>query len=538
MSERLFQASAPALGLFCCVASLFGCGGVQQEPPRPLGDFFVSVSPGTASVVAGNTTPAVLISIDPRNGFVGSVNISLQGMPQGVTAMPAGSFSLDAGASQSVTFAVSDSAAVGPSTVTIQASSGALSHNTTLTLTAEASVRAYQSGSMLYIESGTANDTARVGLDTMWGGSIVEVSLNGANLVNRHDTGREVQPSYRDGDNLNYNPTLAGDGFDQGTPTISYSLTADSLYIKAEPLQWNADKYGGGLGHPVPGDVLVEQSVSAVASEPHTFQVHIKATHLGNDIHTNTGQEFPAAYTNRNIGRFISYNGRTPWTNAPITVTQLPDLGQPNPPYFVPERWAALADAQDQGLTVYVPSVNPWFIGFAAIDNTTSDQGSPTDNATNYFAPLGNLTLGPGFVFEGDFYVIAGDYKVARQTIYRLHQNLTIPVIFSAFEATDQPSSGATVSGTTPVIGWAFADEVAVTKVEVLVDSTTDGQASYGQPRPDVPASFPESPVNVGFSYSLDTTKYPNGLHRIYLRVTDSSGNIAVAPSVPATFSN
>jgi hypothetical protein len=399
-------------------------------------------------------------------------------------------------------------------------------------------VHTYQIGSILYLESGSTVDTARIGLETNWGGSIVEVSVNGTEFVNRHDTGREVQPSYRDGDNLNYNPTLAGDGLDQGTPTASYTLTSDSLSIKAQPLQWYVDIYGGGIGHPIPGDVLVEQTVSAVTSEPHTFKVHIKATHLGSDLHTNTGQEFPAVYTNRNFGSFVSYNGKAPWTNAAITVTQLPDLGQPNPAYYVPERWAALVDTQDQGLTVYVPSVNPYVIGFAAIDNTTPDQGSPTDNATNYFAPLGNLTIGPGFIFEGDFYVVAGDYKVARQIIYRLHEDLTIPVIFTPFEATDQPATGDILRGTTTVSGWAFADMANVAKVEILVDDATDGSASYGEPRPDVPVADPDSPLNVGFSYSLDTTRYSDGPHRIYVRVTDSGGNIAIAPSVPVTFSN
>ena len=515
-----------------------GCGSSQQGPPPPVGDFSVSVSPDSTSAVVGNTTSSILISTSAQNGFAGTIKISLQGIPAGVVAIPGASFSVDAGASESMTFAVADSAAVGPSTIMILATSGKLSHSTRLTLTAEAVVRTYQDGSALYLESGSATDMARVGLDTTWGGSIVEVSLNGTNFVNRHDTGREVQPSYRDGDNLNYNPTLAGDGFDQGTPTISYSLTSDSLYIKAQPLQWTADVYGGGAGHPIPGDVLVEQTVTAVTSEPHTFKVHIKATHLGNDLHTNTGQEFPAVYTNRNYGRFISYNGKAPWTNAPITVTQFPDLGQPNPPYYIPERWGALVDDQNQGLVVYVPSVNPWLIGFAAIDNTTPEQGSPTDNATNYFAPLGNLTIGPDFVFEGDFYVMGGDSGAARQIIYRLHQNLTIPVIFTAYEATDLPASLATVSGSTPVDGWAFADMATVAKVEVLVDEVTDGTASYGDARPDLPMAYPDSPLNVGFHYFLDATKYSDGPHRIYVRVTDSSGNVAIEPSVPVTFSN
>jgi hypothetical protein len=147
------------------------------------------------------------------------------------------------------------------------------------------------------------------------------------------------------------------------------------------------------------------------------------------------------------------------------------------------------------------------------------------------------MSIGPGFVFEGDLYLIAGDSDVARQIIYRLHQNQAIPVIFAPFETTDQRPAGAVVSGTTPVIGWAFADAVNVSKVEVLLDDVTDGTASYGEPRPDVQMADPDSPLNVGFSYSLNTARYLDGPHRIYVRVTDS-GNIAIAPSVPIVFSN
>jgi hypothetical protein len=343
-----------------------------------------------------------------------------------------------------------------------------------------------------------------------------------------------VQPSYRDGDNLQYNPTLGGDDADQGTPTIAYTVAPDSLLVQAQPLQWYAEAYGGGLGNPILGDVLVQQTVSAVAAEPHTFKVHIKATHLGSDLHTDTGQEFPAVYTNRDFNRFITYTGSSPWTNAETTVTLFPDLPAFNPAIYIAERWGALVNAQNQGLTVYVPSVTPYITGFAS----PSTGSGPTDDWTNYFAPLGNLSLGPGFVFEGEFYVIAGDYLAARQTIYRLHQELTTPVIFAPFESTDQPSSGAVLSGTTTVSGWSFTEMATVSKVEVLVDSVSDGVATYGLPRPDVQLVYPDSPVNVGFTYSLSTAEYPNGIHRIYVRMTDSSGNVAVAPSVPVTFSN
>jgi hypothetical protein len=478
----------------------------------------------------------VTVTVTPQNGFNGAVNIALQGMPTGVMASPSPSLTVAAGASQSVTFSVADSAGVGTSAISVLATSGTLSHSAQIMLTADAVVHTYQSGTRLYLESGTATDTARLGLETMWGGSIVEVSVNGTEYVNRHDTGREVQPAFRSGNDLNWNPTLGGDLYDRGTPVIDQSLTANSLYIKAQPLQWAPDFYGGGPGQAIAGDMLVEQTVTAVTSSPHTFKVHIKATHLGNDLHNTTGQEFPAVYTNRDYTRFVYYNGAAPWTGGSLTVTRFPDLGMPNPPVTVPERWGALVDAQNVGLAVYAPSSGPVYIGFIASDPNLP--GGPDDNSTNYFAALPNWTIGPGFVQEADFYVIAGDYNAARSIIYTLHQGPPPADISAPFQNIDQPSAGNTISGVTTVSGWAF-DDTQVSKVEILMDGISDGVAQYGQPRPDVANTFPNvAPVNVGFTYALATTKFSNGQHILNVRATDSSNNVAISPDVMVIVAN
>ena len=86
-----------------------GDGGVTPPPPPPGPDFSVTVSPVSASAVLGNPTFAVMISVAPEHGFNASVDMSLQGLPQGVDASPP-SFSLTPGASQSITFSVSPSA--------------------------------------------------------------------------------------------------------------------------------------------------------------------------------------------------------------------------------------------------------------------------------------------------------------------------------------------------------------------------------------------------------------------------------------------
>jgi hypothetical protein len=46
--------------------------------------------------------------------------------------------------------------------------------------------------------------------------------------------------------------------------------------------------------------------------------------------------------------------------------------------------------------------------------------------------------------------------------------------------------------------------------LQILVDRNLDGTASYGSPR-DVTGVFPHAPINIEFSYSLDTAKYADG---------------------------
>jgi glucosylceramidase len=134
--RKALMRSASSGVVLWLVALVVGCGGGGSSVPP--GDFSVSVSPGSAIALVGNTTPVVLISINPKNGFAGTVNITLQGIPQGVAAMPAETFTIGVGATGSVAFAISDSASAGTSQITILATSGQLSHSALCSLTAEA----------------------------------------------------------------------------------------------------------------------------------------------------------------------------------------------------------------------------------------------------------------------------------------------------------------------------------------------------------------------------------------------------------------
>jgi hypothetical protein len=471
--------------------------------------------------------------------------VGLQGLPAGVTAIPDSSFVLAPGARQYLQFSISTTTAVGLFEVTVQGNSGSNAHSAKLVLNIEptVTVNTYQSGSLLYLESRTSTDTARIGLETQWGGSIVEVSLNGTNYVNEHDTGREVQVAQYDGraqydscagcsGTFGWNPVQGGDKYNAGSPVLAQTLNSDSLYIKCQPYQWNPDDKGGGPGQPVLGDVYVEASVFAVPDHAFTFRVHFKITHFGADQHTNSIQEFPAVYVNLATDRFLSDSSTTPWTNAPVTPYSMPQLPNGSSTLYASEQWGAFVDSNDQGLTVFVPGMAPYIGGFAA----PGDPG-PTGFGTDYFAPRTFFSFGVNSVLEGDVYLIAGDYKHGRQVIYDLHNALAAKDIFTPIGSVDTPISNAQLSGTTTVAGWAF-DDSAVAKVEVYVDGQFAGTAAYGGSRPDVANDWPHAPTAIGYNFSLNTTKYHNGPHVLELRATDSSGNVAVFPGIAVVVQN
>jgi hypothetical protein len=306
-----------------------GGGGSGQPPPPPAPDFTLNVSPVSASAVVGNTSSAVTLSFAPKNGFSSPVTVTLSGLPSGVTASPGLPLTIQPGGSQAISFSVSGTAPTGVFPLNVSGAGGSTSHNTQIILTSEpiVTVRTYQTGSILYLESDSGTDVARIGLQTLWGGSIVEVDLNGTNFVNEDGTGREVQAAQWDGasqyDNcagctgvFGWNPVQAGDKWNNGSPVLAQTIAADSVYIKTQPLQWNPDDKGGGPNTPILGDTYIEQNISAVTSHAFSFKVHYKVTHFGTDQHANALQEFPAVYVNLGYDQFLTDMSTSPWTNS------------------------------------------------------------------------------------------------------------------------------------------------------------------------------------------------------------------------------
>jgi regulation of enolase protein 1 (concanavalin A-like superfamily)/uncharacterized membrane protein len=98
-------------------------------------DFGLSASPNSASFIQGSSG-ASTITVNPLNGFAGSVSLSASGLPSGVTAVFAPP-AITSGTS-TLTLTASSSATTGGFTVTVTGSSGSLTHTATISLTVNA----------------------------------------------------------------------------------------------------------------------------------------------------------------------------------------------------------------------------------------------------------------------------------------------------------------------------------------------------------------------------------------------------------------
>jgi len=100
------------------------------------------------------------------------------------------------------------------------------------------------------------------------------------------------------------------------------------------------------------------------------------------------------------------------------------------------------------------------------------------------------------------------------------------------FGAIDTPTQGGTASGNFTDWGWVLTPQPNYIKtngttIDVYVDGVSLGHPKYNLYRADIATLFPgyvNSNNAVGY-YTLDTTKYSNGIHSIGWVATDSGGN-------------
>ena len=132
-----------ARGILCALLCA-GCGGgsTMQTPPPPQPDFALSFSPSSLSITQGTTGSGIQVTVQPVNGFTGAVQVTLNGLPEGVISYPSSPFNVQSGASTTLLLGVPATTAPGNTTITAQGVSASVSHSATLALTVQNTVAA------------------------------------------------------------------------------------------------------------------------------------------------------------------------------------------------------------------------------------------------------------------------------------------------------------------------------------------------------------------------------------------------------------
>ncbi|HUK31691.1 MAG TPA: hypothetical protein VLV89_11300 [Candidatus Acidoferrum sp.] len=116
-----------ALASFFALGCGGGGGGGTTAPPPILPDFTLNVTSSSVSVVQGSSQN-VTFTITALNGFVGTVSVTISGMPTGTSATPS-QFPVGPVSQQSVAFAANPTATPGSFTLTVNGQSGTTSHS-------------------------------------------------------------------------------------------------------------------------------------------------------------------------------------------------------------------------------------------------------------------------------------------------------------------------------------------------------------------------------------------------------------------------
>jgi hypothetical protein len=121
----------------CLVALVAGCGStVSGSSGTPTSGTFTLGADAAVSIVQGQTS-TITVTPSSADSFTGSVQVSVSGLPSGVTVSPA-TATMTIGSSTTFTLTAAADAALGTTTVKVYGSSGTLSTSTSVALTVTA----------------------------------------------------------------------------------------------------------------------------------------------------------------------------------------------------------------------------------------------------------------------------------------------------------------------------------------------------------------------------------------------------------------
>ena len=255
------------------------------------------------------------------------------------------------------------------------------------------------------------NGQIKLGVKESSGAGIAYLSLSGSdrNLLNHFDHGRLVQQSYygREDGTLwgkkpwRWNPVQGGDYKNGAAKVLEIKSDKTTLYAKSMGRHWS-----GCVDLP---EVTFEEWITLTGKVAH---VRYRMTYTGTNSHPKVHQEVPAVFIEPDLLTLVTYTGEKPWTGDALNSSQ---PGWPNESRNITEHWAAYVDKDNFGVGAYVPIASR-ITCYRFSAGHTSKQG-----ACSYFAPIIELAITPGTVFEYDVYLTLGKSDEIRKTFTDIH---------------------------------------------------------------------------------------------------------------------
>jgi hypothetical protein len=256
------------------------------------------------------------------------------------------------------------------------------------------------------------NGQVRLGVKRTSGAGIAHFSVSGSdrNLLNHFDHGRLVQQSYYGNEDgtmwgkqpWRWNPVQGGDYKHGAAKELELKSDRTSLYAKSMGRHWS-----GCVDIP---EVIFEQWITLTGKVAY---VRYKMTYTGTNSHAKTHQEVPAVFIEPDLHTLVTYTGTKPWTGDALNISQ---PGWPNEYKNVTENWAAYVDKDNFGVGAYVPIASK-ITCYRYNAGRTTQQG-----ACSYFAPIIDLAIVPGTVFEYDLFLTLGKPEAMRDIFKKIRE--------------------------------------------------------------------------------------------------------------------
>lgn len=356
-----------------------------------------------------------------------------------------------------------------------------------------------------YIE----NSRYKLGIRLAWGGGVnylldKQCEIKGlGNLVNQADTGRLIQQSYYgvvrndefepgefNGSQWCYNPIQGGDKYLNHSRIIDIVVTAQSVYVKAQAMDWAKENYLT--------PAYMENSYTLYADR---IEVDNRFVDFSNWTHRLVEQELPAFYTVSYLSAFTFYNGTEPWTGD--TLSYRNDLKFWGDHLWVgdcyfrlresnTESWCAWTNPTDgYGIGLFVPGVDAFKAGCYQFDNAKDAKAA----STNYVAPLMNLTM-------HSFEPIAYSYLIATGTVPEMRDLFTAYRDFADNASLQNHAQSMRIpdstevfneyyyNGTDPIPERGPEEQAPEIKTEPVLDLTTKADATLVIPTGNTQVKF------------------------------------------------